>query len=122
MTREVTLILDNVRLESMNPYWTGKVKWRDRADFANFARLLVRDQIDPQTVEMFTKPVKITFTVFHEYQPLDPSNIVVKPFEDGLIGWLIEDDSWLHVDEVSKRSRLDKESPRLEIHIKEIDS
>lgn len=122
MTKEIILILDDVRPESMNPYWVGSVRREDRASYAIYARLLVRSQIDPQDIEMFEKPVKITFTGYFDKNPLDATNMMTKPFEDGLIGWLIEDDNWRAVSEVSKRSRLDRTSPRLEIHIEEIDT
>jgi hypothetical protein len=114
----VRLVIPNVRPQSWNDYWSQKVTSARRAELAAEAKLHVRSIIDPQIVQMWPCPVKLIWTVYFDKQPLDASNICLKPFEDGLIGWIIKDDSPEWVTEVTVRSRVDKEEPRIELQIK----
>lgn len=62
--------------------------------------------------------VKLTITVYYKNRPHDASNIPEKLYEDGLVAAnLLADDNPKFVGEVVKRSRVDKEQPRVEVEI-----
>jgi hypothetical protein len=89
--------------------------WTARKAEADRVHLLVRSVIDPDTVKIFDGPVDIEMVVYFKNRPMDASNILVKTYEDGLIGWVIQDDSPKYVRSVKTVSLVDKENPRIEI-------
>lgn len=67
------------------------------------------------------KRVEIEVVGYFDKRPLDADNICSKIYLDSLKGWLIEDDSPKFVDRVSTASRIDKENPRVEITLSEVE-
>lgn len=62
--------------------------------------------------------VKITVTAYYKSRPHDASNVPAKLYEDGLIAaGLLTDDNPAFVDEMTTRSRIDRERPRVEIEL-----
>ena len=78
---------------SWNKMYSG-LHWAKRRQEANRVHLTVRAALNPDWL-MFDKPVAITIRSYFKDKrvQLDASNIAAKLYEDGLIGWLIEDDS-----------------------------
>ena len=109
------LILKGERPKSWNAYWSG-VHWSKRKQEADRVHMIVRFAIDPDVLP-FDVPVHITVTTYFKGKMLDANNICCKPYVDGLIGWLIEDDSPEYVPMVSLISKKDNSNPRMEILI-----
>lgn len=124
--RLVTLILDGEQPISWNKMYAG-AHWSKRKGEADRVHLTVRAAFDPQLLldpewVIFDKPVAITVTAYFKNKrvQLDASNVPAKLYEDGLIGWLIEDDNPKYVRSMTTVSLLDRQNPRVEIEIKEI--
>jgi len=113
-----TLVLEGEQPPSWNEFYSGK-HWSIRTEKARRAHALVRASLDPE-LPPFTRPVTITGIAYFAKQPQDPSNICLKIYEDGLIGWWIVDDGPLYVRSVTTISRIDRARPRLEIEVEEI--
>ncbi len=111
------IILEGERPLSWNDLYGGK-HWSYRTVHAARAHHLVRACLDPE-LPPFSKPVKITFTCYFDRRPQDASNLCVKIYEDGLIGWYLVNDGPEYVSEVVTRSRLDPLRPRVEIELEE---
>lgn len=101
---------------SWNKFYSG-MHWSKRKAEADRVHLLVRSAIDPNW-PMFEAPVEIRITAYFDSRPTDASNICGKIFEDGLVGWLIKDDSPEYVKSFTTASRIDPDNPRVEIEIK----
>jgi hypothetical protein len=114
--RRVLIVLEGERPISTNDYYTGK-HWSVRSAETNRVKLLMREQIDPNTVRMFDGRVDITMTAYFKGNTQDSGNVSSKPYIDALIGWYIGDDSIQYVRRVSTESRKDNDSPRVEIEI-----
>ena len=95
-------------------HWTARKRESDRV------HLLVRQALDPDCV-MFSKPVAITVTAYFKNRPMDCSNICAKMYEDGLVSWLIKDDTPKYVASMRTISRIDKKNPRVEIELVEVE-
>lgn len=104
---------------SWNKLYSG-VHWSKRREVAQAAHRVVRAVLDPE-LPPFDKPVDIIFTAYFADHPLDASNICTKIYEDALKGWYIADDNPAFVHSVVAQSRIDKERPRLEIEIREVE-
>lgn len=117
--RTITLMLEGEQPMSWNKMYAG-LHWSDRKAEADRVHLAVRVAIDPNE-PMFDKPVSITIRAYFKNRrlQLDASNIAAKLYEDGLIGWLIKDDSPQYVRSMTTVSLLDRQNPRIEIEIKE---
>lgn len=111
----VKITLEGERPLSWNKYWSG-MHWAKRSAERDRVKWLVRSQLDPNT-PMFTQPVEIHVRVYFKGKMQDCSNICIKPMEDALIGWLIEDDSPEYVTAVRVESRKDNKRPRVEIEV-----
>jgi len=118
--RQVTLILEDEQPMSWNKIYAG-LHWSERKEEAARVHLAVRAALDPD-LPIFDKPVAITVTAYFKNKrfQLDASNIPAKIYEDGLIGWLIDDDSPQYVQSVTTVSLIDQNNPRVLIEIKEI--
>lgn len=116
--KKVTLVLENERPKSWNKYWSG-MHWADRNEERNRVHQRMRELIDPDTVEIFEVPITITITAYFKNKPQDASNVSIKPYEDSLIGWFIEDDGPDYVKAVTTKSRVDRDHPRVEIELEE---
>ncbi len=118
--RITTLILPGEQPISWNKMYSGQ-HWSKRQAEALRVHLAVRGEIDPNW-PMFDGPVHIIMTAYFKNKrvQLDCSNIPAKLYEDGLIGWLIEDDGPQFVRSMTTVSLLDRDNPRVKIEIKEV--
>lgn len=118
--REITLTLEGEQPISWNKMYAG-LHWAKRKAEADRVHLAVRVALDPDW-PMFVKPVVITVRVYFKNKriQLDASNIAAKLYEDGLIGWIIQDDSPQYVRSMTTVSLLDRKNPRVEIEITEV--
>jgi len=118
--RQITLILEGEQPISWNKMYSG-LHWTKQQAEVTRVHLEVRAALDPDEL-MFDQPVAITVRAYFKNRrvQLDCSNIPAKLYEDGLIGWLIQDDSPRYVRSMTTISLLDRDNPRIEIEIKEI--
>jgi hypothetical protein len=118
--RTVTLTLDGEQPMSWNKMYAG-LHWSSRHEEADRVHLAVRISLDPDW-PMFEQPVAITIRAYFKNKrvQLDASNVPAKLYEDGLIGWLIKDDSPKYVRSMTTVSLLDRNNPRVEIEIEEV--
>ena len=118
--RAITLTLIDEKPISWNKMYAG-LHWSKRKAEADRVHLAVRAVLDP-ACDTFENPVEITVRAYFKNQreQLDASNIAAKIYEDGLIGWLIKDDTPEYVRSMTTVSLLDRDNPRVEIEIKEI--
>ncbi len=119
--RITTLILPKEQPISWNKMYAGQ-HWSKRHTEAPRVHLAVRVELDPDW-PMFDTPVAITVTAYFKNKrvQLDASNIPGKLYEDGLIGWLIADDNPQYVRSMTTVSLLDRNNPRVEIEIREVE-
>lgn len=111
----IKIILDGERPLSWNKYWSG-MHWSKRSAEKDRVKTLVRHHLGDD-VQMFAQPVEIRVRAFFKGNVQDCSNVCIKPYEDALIGWLIEDDSPQYVTAVHVESRKDNKRPRVEIEV-----
>ncbi len=118
--RAITLTLIDEKSISWNKMYTG-FHWSKRKAEADRIHLAVRAALDPDC-HIFENPVEIEVRAYfkNKREQLDASNIAAKIYEDGLIGWLIEDDGPEYVRSMTTVSLLDRGNPRVEIEIREI--
>lgn len=118
--RQITLTLDGEQPISWNKMYSGQ-HWTLRNEEAARVHLAVRAALDPNW-PMFDKPVVITVRIYFKNKrvQLDASNVPAKIYEDGLTGWLIEDDSPKFVRSMTTVSLIDRDNPRVEIQITEV--
>ncbi len=109
------ITLEGERPLSWNKYWSG-MHWAKRKAEADRVHWLVRSQLSPDC-QPASQPVRLSFTVYFRGNQQDASNICIKPYEDALIGWIINDDSPAYVSSVTIASRKDNNRPRMEIEI-----
>ena len=114
----VLLVLEDERPKSLNTFYKGahfsvRNEERDRVKPRVIAAL--RDSRAIQDIVGFR--VHIDIRAYFKGPDIDPDNIATKPYIDGLIGELIQDDSREFVGRVSRESHHDKENPRVEIRI-----
>jgi hypothetical protein len=113
--RRVLIVLEGERPSSWNKYWSG-MHWSKRSAEKDRVRMLVRAELDPNA-QMFAQPVEIRVRAFFKGNAQDCSNVCIKPYEDAIIGWLIEDDSPQYVTAVRVESHKDNKRPRVEIEV-----
>lgn len=91
-------------------------------DFVMICANAIRTQLKRARIE---KPIKITYLFFESDKRRDLGNIayIDKPFEDALqVCKILENDNQTWVKELHFRlGKTDKENPRIEIYIEEID-
>lgn len=112
------IILEGERPVSWNKHWSG-MHWSQRSAEKERVKWLVRAALDPNA-QMITKPVHLTFTAYFKGKMQDCSNLCEKPYEDALIGRIIQDDSPRYVRGVTVLSRKDNKRPRVEIELIEV--
>lgn len=86
----VVIQLQGERPMSWNTFYAGK-HWRVRKQEADRVHMLVASQCLGQTP--FARPVHIRFYVGFDKRPLDPDNVALKLYIDGLKGRVIADDT-----------------------------
>ena len=116
----ITLVLPGEVPMSWNRIYAGG-HWSIRRDEAERVHMLVRSVIDPDQPPFETQ-VDIEMHVYFENRRLqqDASNIAAKFYEDGLIGWVIENDSPRYVRSVKTMSLIDRKLPRVEIIVRPV--
>lgn len=114
--RRVLIVLEGERPISTNDYYTGK-HWSVRSAETSRVKLLMREQIDPDTARIFDGRVDITMTAYFKGNTQDSGNVSAKPYIDALIGWYIKDDGIKYVRRVATESRKDNKRPRVEIEV-----
>ena len=119
------IVLQGERPFSWNTFYSG-VHWSKRKEEADRVHQLVRFEIINQRLKYEAKDyltyktrVDIHVTAYFKNRPLDPDNIFIKPYVDGLVGNVIEDDTREFIRIVSSQSEIDKDNPRVEIEIVE---
>jgi hypothetical protein len=117
--RELTITIPDEKPPSWNTYYSGK-HWTSRQAMAKQKHMLVRAYLDPD-MKPFDRPVDIVMTLYSKARPMDADNLCAKLYVDGLVGWVVEDDSPKYIASVTTRSRVDKKDPRLEIYVRESD-
>lgn len=120
--RQIILTLEGEQPISWNKMYSGSLHWNERREEAARVHLAVRVALDPDWV-MFDKLVEIEMRVYFANRrlQLDWANIPAKIYEDGLIGWLIKNDSPKYVRGGRVLSLLDRQNPRVEIEIREVE-
>ena len=112
------IIINNERPKSWNEYYAGK-HWSIRATEAERVHQLIQYM---SKKGIFVGQVDIVMTVYFKNRPLDADNIASKFYIDGLKGRVIEDDNPKYVRSVKTVSLVDKENPRVEIELMEVES
>lgn len=118
-SQSVVLVLEGELPLSWNKLYSGTLHWTQRSEEKNRVRLTVRTAFDPQKASLFTVPVTIGVYAYYDDKRrlLDADNIASKFYIDALIGWYIEDDTPEYVKRVCTSSQMDRDRPRVEIHI-----
>lgn len=111
------IIFKNERPVSLNMWYSG-IHWSKRKQEADRIHALCKYTVKKN---LFKKPVDIIITGYFKNKPLDPDNITSKLWIDGLKGRVIVDDTMQYVSSVITRSRIDKNEPRIEIDITEVE-
>ena len=119
--RALKIVLPNENPKSANYYWSGG-RWGRRKSEADRVHTLMGLALDdqlPEGFEIYDCPVEIHFTVYFANLNLrqDWSNLMVKPYEDSLIGRVITDDNPNYVSSGRLASRLDRDNPRVELEV-----
>lgn len=89
MTTEI-VVYD--RPPSWNKYWAG-THWSFRKKEKDRIRLEILAALGTTDLEPYSVPVHISFTVYQKGPWKDWDNVCVKPYQDALIGLLLEDDT-----------------------------
>lgn len=117
---KTTIVLPDERPQSWNKTWSGR-HWSKRKEERDRVHLVVRANIDPDQAKIYKGQVDIIISAFYDTtgrkKQIDSPNIQNKPYIDGLIGWLIKDDSPEYVRFVTTGSFVDNVNPRTEIEI-----
>ena len=79
----------------------------------NFAKMLVREQIDPNAPP-FNVSVTIKVLAYYKHHPVDSDNVCAKPLIDALKDFVIVDDDIVHVTKCTTESILSNVD---EVHI-----
>ena len=108
------------RLPSWNLMWAGMKHW-ERTALKNEWKILTLAALKGD-YKMFTEPVIIEATTYAARNPLDSSNMCVKPAEDTLIDRVLMDDGYQYVHESRFKSRkcATEKEERTEIRIWEV--
>jgi len=121
------IVLLDERPISWNKFYAG-MHWSVRKDEADRVHQLVWatlhefDDMPYQYTDFkFSDRVDIHTTVYFKNRPQDPDNICSKLYIDGLIGTVIENDTRQFVRKVTVQSEIDREEPRIEIKIEEVE-
>lgn len=118
------IVLQNERPVSWNKFYSG-MHWSVRQDEAKRVHELVwatlHSSDDMHTDAMMDGRVDIHITVYFDKRPYDPDNICSKLYVDGLKDNVIENDTRQYVRRVTVQSEIDRENPRVEIEIQEVE-
>jgi len=112
------IVIENERPLSWNQLYSGK-HWSVRKDEADRVHWLVKANLDPEV--KINGLVDITLIAYFDKYALDADNISAKFYIDGLVGEWIEDDRRAFVRRVCTQSEIDRDNPRVEIVVTEID-
>lgn len=113
-----TIVLKDERPVSWNSFYSGK-HWKFRDNETKRVRVVVREVLTGEE-ELYQVPVDILVTGYFSEKPQDSDNICDKLYIDALKGWLLKDDDRKWVRIASTLSEVDKQNPRVEIQITEV--
>lgn len=111
-----SLVLEGERPMSWNQLYK-QGHWGARKQEADRVHQLV--SLEARGMRMAEGVVSIEVMAFFDKYPLDADNICAKMYIDGLIGTVIENDSYKFVSSVMTETLIDREDPRVVIHISE---
>lgn len=114
--RKITLTLPEHRPHSLNEIWSSP-HWTKRKAIKDECALILRAAVDPEEAFLFSCKVRLEFRAYLKGRMLDWSNVLIKPYEDALIGLYLKDDNPKHVVGGSITVYRDNKNPRLEIDI-----
>ena len=116
------IVLQDERPISWNEMYSG-IHWTKRKEEADRVHQLVFYALKEAPLWRFYNEdrVDIHITAYFKCRPQDPDNICSKMYIDGLIGNAIVDDTREFVRKVTVQSEIDKDNPRVEIEITEIE-
>ena len=118
----LTLTLPDERPISWNAFYAG-AHWSRRKAEKDRVWLAVRAAFPRAVIDGDDWParcrVRIEVTAYVKERPMDADNVCTKLYVDALKGWVIPDDDGQWVETVVPRVRVDRQRPRLEIHIAE---
>ena len=117
------IVLLDERPISWNKFYAG-MHWSARKYEADRVHDLVKYTLladYEENIWLLPYRVDIHITVYFKNRPQDPDNICSKLYIDGLIGNVIENDTRQFVRKVTVQSEIDRENPRLEIKIGEVE-
>jgi len=121
------IVLHGERPISWNEMYSG-IHWTKRKEEADRVHHLIWVAIQEQRLKLqareylvYSQRVDIHVTAYFKCRPQDPDNICSKMYIDGLIGDVIVDDTREFVRKVTVQSEIDKDNPRVEIEITEIE-
>lgn len=118
--RQIVLQLWDEKCPSRNQDYAGR-HWSKRSSAASRIHQLVRSALDPDVLLPFSGRVDIeVIAYYNDKRRHDPDNVWAKPYVDGLVGWLIEDDNDKHVRRVTTEVR--RGPVRVEIIITPVES
>ncbi len=116
-------VLEGERPISWNKFYSG-MHWAVRKDEADKVHWLMEVEILNMAydgyVEVAQERVDIHITAYFDKRPLDPDNICAKLYVDGLVPNIIENDTRQYVRKVTVQSEIDRDNPRVEIELKEV--
>jgi len=109
--------------------WLNLNNYRNwKFHLSNALKIQFKKELDISHLEPVIGKVRVTYTFYYpdnRLRDIDNSMAVISKFAlDALVeGGILEDDNYLHVIEVrGKLGGVDKEAPRCDIEIKEIDN
>lgn len=116
------IVLPNERPISWNTYYAG-AHWIIRKKKATEIHTLVKYALMEMGYhgrsKLIAGKVNIKVIAYFKNRPYDSDNIPAKLYVDGLKDILIQDDTYRYVGDVTTRSEIDKQNPRVEIVIEE---
>lgn len=114
--KTLKLVLEGERPWSWNKLYAG-VHHTQRSKQARHCHDLVGwTLLTLDYIPIFESVVDITVVVYFDKRPFDPDNITAKLYIDGLVkAGVIPDDKKQYVRNVTTRSEVDRDNPRVEI-------
>ena len=110
------ITLEGEKCPSWNTFYSGK-HWTKRKEEVDRVHMLVRSQIDPD-LKQIGVPVNIRVTAFYaDKRKRDSDNIAAKLYIDGLKPFVIPEDDYHHVHDVTTRAKHDPSGDKVVIEV-----
>lgn len=122
--KEIKIVLEGERPSSWNKIYASR-HWIFRKELADSVHRKVVRELEkmgfkPMGESIFKELVDILVVAYFKNRPIDPDNIGAKLYIDPLKFTLIQDDTRKFVRNVTTRSEIDAENPRVEITITQV--